>query len=136
MKYKFIDKITSDVMFEAYGKDFKELLVSAAEALSSVICKIDKVEPERKVTVMVKGKDEKDLLFNWLEEIIAAVDVHEMFFSKFEVKSLKGNKMVAEMYGEEVSPEKGGTVVKSVTYYKFKLEKKDGKYTATVSVDV
>ena len=135
MKYKFVDKITSDVMFEAYGKDLGELLVNAAEALSSVICQIDKIEPKRKIAVTVKGKDEKDLLFNWLEEIIAAVDVNEMFFSKFVIKSLKKNELVAELSGEDITPEKGGTVVKSVTYYKFKLEKKDG-YTATVSVDI
>ena len=135
MKYKFVDKITSDVMFEAYGKNLGELLVNAAEALSSVICQIEKIKPKKKVTVTVRGKDEKDLLFNWLEEIIAAVDVNEMFFSKFVIKSLKKNELVAELHGEDMTPEKGGTVVKSVTYYKFKLEKNDG-YTATVSADI
>lgn len=136
MKYKFIDKITSDVMFEAYGKDLKELLVNAAEALSSVICQMDKITPGKKITVTVKGKDEKDLLFNWLEEIITSVDTKEMFFSKFVIKSLKGNELVAELHGEEMTREKGGTVVKSVTYYNFKLEKSNGGYKATVSVDI
>ena len=45
-KYKFLDDITSDVMFEAYGKDLKELFENAAEALFSVICKIKKVKPK------------------------------------------------------------------------------------------
>ena len=36
MKYKFIDSLTSDVMFEAYGKTFKELFENAALALFSI----------------------------------------------------------------------------------------------------
>ena len=44
MRYRIIDKITSDVMFEAYGKDKKELFTNAAEALFGVICEIKKVE--------------------------------------------------------------------------------------------
>ena len=36
-KYKFIEGLTSDVMFEAYGKDLKELFSNAAEAMFSVI---------------------------------------------------------------------------------------------------
>ncbi|MFH0752735.1 MAG: archease [archaeon] len=136
MKYKFVDKITSDVMFEAYGKTFEELLLNSAEALSSIICKIDKVSADKKITVALEGKDEKDLLFNWLQEIIAAVDIKEMFFSKFKITSLKGNKLTAELYGEEITPEKGETVVKAVTYHKFELEKKDESYKAVVSVDI
>ena len=37
------------------------------------------------VDVEVKGEDKEDLLFNWLQEIIAAVDIEEKFFSKFEI---------------------------------------------------
>ena len=44
MKYKFVEDLTSDVMYEAYGKDLKELFENAALALLSVICKIDKVK--------------------------------------------------------------------------------------------
>jgi len=59
-----------------------------------------------------------------------------MFFSKFSIKSLEDNSLVAEISGEPVSPEKGETVVKAVTYHKFQLEEKDGKYKATVSLDI
>lgn len=136
MKYKLVDRITSDVMFEAYGSTFKELLVNSAEALASVTCKIEEVKAERKVAVEVKGRDKKDLLFNWLQKIIAEMDINEMFFSKFEIKSLKGNKLTAELRGEGITPAKGGTVVKAVTYHDFELEEKDGKYKATVSLDI
>ena len=46
MKYRFIDKLKSDVMFEAYGKNLKGLFENAALALFSVICDIKKVKPK------------------------------------------------------------------------------------------
>ncbi len=136
LKYKFVDRITSDVMFEAYGADFKQLLENAAEALSKVICKIDKVAPKKTVKITASGNDEKDLLFNWLQQIIAAVDTNEMFFSKFKITKLEKNKLEAEISGEEMTPEKGETVVKAVTYFNYKLEKDKKGYKATVALDI
>ena len=136
MKYKIIDKITSDVMFEAYGKDKKELFSNAAEALFGVICEIKKVKPEKKIKIKVKGKDLKDLLYNWLQELIAEVDIKEMFFSKFDIKKISDKELEADVYGEPISKEKSGTVVKAVTYYEFNLEKTKKGYKAVVSVDI
>jgi len=136
MKYKIIDKITSDVMFEAYGKDKKEVFSNAAEALFGVICEIKKVEPEKKIKVKVKGKDLKDLLYNWLQELIAQVDIKEMFFSKFDIKKISDKELEADVYGESISKEKSGTVVKAVTYYEFNLEKTKKGYKAVVSLDI
>ena len=45
MKYKIIDKVTSDVMLEIYGKSPKELFENAAEALFSIICEVKRVKP-------------------------------------------------------------------------------------------
>ena len=136
MKYKFIDEITSDVIFEAYGKDKKELFENSAEALFSVICKIKEVKPKIKKTINIKGKDLKDLLFNWLQELIGLVDTEEMFFSRFDVKEISNNDLTADIYGEPISAEKGETVVKAVTYYKFDIKKEDNIYIATVSLDI
>ncbi len=136
MKYKIIDRITSDVMFEAFGKNKKELFSNAAEAIFSVICEIKKVKPEKKLRIKVKGKNLKDLLYNWLQKLIAEVDIEEMFFSKFEIKKISDKELEAEVYGEPLSKEKSGTVVKAVTYYNFKLEKIDKGYKASISVDI
>ncbi len=136
MKYKILDKITSDVMFEVYGKDKKELFSNAAEALFSVISEIKKVKAEEKIKVKVKGNDIKDLLYNWLQELIAIVDIEEMFFSKFDINKISDKALEADIYGETTSKEKSGTVVKAVTYFEFKLEKTDKGYKAVYSVDI
>jgi SHS2 domain-containing protein len=136
MKYKIIDEIMSDVMFDAYGKNKKELFENAAEALFSIVCEIKEVNPEKKLRIKVKGEDLKDLLYNWLQELIAEVDIEEMFFSKFVVDKISDKELEAEIYGEPISRKKSGTVVKAVTYYSFNLEKTDKGYKARVSFDI
>lgn len=136
MKYKFFDSITSDVMFEAYGKDLRELFENSAEALFSVICRIGEVKPVRKEKFEMKAENISDLMINWLSGLIAAVDVEEMFFSRFRVLEIDDAHVIAEVSGEEISREKGGTVVKAVTYHRFKLEKTNGGYKVTVTLDI
>jgi len=135
-EYKFIRDLTSDVLFEAYGKTPRELFENAAKALFSVVCQIDKVKPAQKVAVEVKGKNIKELMFNWLQELISAVDVEGMFFSRFVVEKINDKSLKARIYGEPIAPEKGETVVKAVTYYKFNVEKTKKGYKATISLDI
>jgi SHS2 domain-containing protein len=136
MKYKFLDKIRSDVMFEAYGKTQKELFENAAEALSSVICKIKQVKPVETEEFQVRAENLEDLMLNWLQAIIAIVDTEQKFFSKFEIEEINETKLKAKLQGEPIRPELGETVVKAVTMYKFKLEETNKGYKVTVSLDI
>ncbi|RLI97555.1 MAG: archease [Candidatus Aenigmatarchaeota archaeon] len=145
MKYKFIDDLTSDVMFEAYGKTLEELFSNAADAMFSVICQKGKVQAKDIKEVAVEAESEGKLLIGWLQELIGMVDVDEMFFSRFDVLSIRkvadhGKRTLwtlkARVFGEPISPEKGGTVVKAVTNYGFKLEKTPKGFKARVSLDI
>jgi len=135
-KYKFIDDLTSDVMFEAYGRDLKEVFANAAEAMFTIICQIKKVKPKKAVEIIAKAESADKLMIAWLQQLIAAVDTEEMFFSKFEIKEINEKKMKAKIYGEDADPAKGETVVKAVTYYKYKFEKTPKGYVARVSLDI
>ncbi len=138
MRYKFIEDLVSDVMFEAYGKDLAELLQNAGLALFSVVCQIDKIKPKKSIKLKVKGKDEGDLLFTFLTTLLSEAELKELFLCKFDVKIKKNKGYIAEItaYGEPISPEKGETVVKGVTYYKFKVEKIKKGYKARVACDI
>jgi len=120
-KYKFINDLTSDVLFEAYGKSLKELFENSALALFSIICEISKVGNEKTIDIEVNGDSLEDLMVNWLQELI--VEINE-------------NKLKAKVYGEPISPEKAGVVVKGVTYYKLKIEKIKDNLKATISLDI
>ena len=136
MKYKFIDKIKSDVMFEAYGKNKKELFQNAAQALFSVICKINKVKAKETEEFQIKADNLEDLMLNWLQGLIAIVDTEEKFFSKFEIEEIDDKHLKAKLKGEPIKPELGETVVKAVTMYKYKLENTKEGYKVTVSLDI
>jgi len=136
MKYKFIDEIKSDVMFEAYGKGLKELFQNAAEALFSVICKLKEVKPKEAINVETKAENEEELMINWLQELIALVDTEEKFFSKFRIEEISNKHLKATIHGEPIKPELGDTVVKAVTMYKYKFEKTKEGYKVTVSLDI
>jgi SHS2 domain-containing protein len=136
MKYRMIDDLTSDVMFEAYGKDLREVFENAAEAMFSVICNLKEVKAERVLDVELKAGGKEGLMISWLQELIALVDTEGMFFSKFEVKQIDEKHLKARVCGEDMVPEKGETVVKAVTYYKYKFEKTKEGYVVRVSLDI
>ncbi len=135
-KYKFIEDLTSDVMFEAYGKDLKEVFENAAEALFNVICQTKKVKHNIKKDIVIESEDVRELMINWLQELIARVDIEHLFFSKAEIQEISETKLKAKVYGDKAKPELGETVVKAVTYYEFKFEKTDEGYVARVSLDI
>ena len=135
-KYRFIEDLTSDVMFESYGKNLKELFENSGLALFDIICHIKKIKPLQSKIITIKAKNEKELLFNWLQALIAFVDTDELFLSKFEIVKITSKELVAKVSGESISPEKSGTVVKALTNYKFSLEKIQKGYKATAVFDI
>ena len=144
MNYKFIDDLTSDVMFEAYGKTLDKLLENAATAMFSVICDIKKVSQLQEIKINIYGDSEEAILHRWLCELLTQSDIHNMFFSKFGARSQKSEdgsqkseiRVKGSAMGEPISPQKSGTVVKGVTYYGFKLEKTVKGYKARVALDI
>jgi len=136
MKYKFLDAITSDVIFEAYGKDLKELFENAALALFSVICKTSDVKQKDSDEYEFKAGNAEELMINFLQGLIAIVDIEQKFFSKFDVEEIDESHLIVKCYGEPIRPELGETVVKAVTYYKYKFEQTKKGYMVTVSLDI
>ncbi len=138
MKFEFVDDLTSDVMFKAYGNTLGELIENSGFALFSVMCDIKKVKLEKSVVIEISGENEEDLIYNWLSELLTQQELENMFFSKFEVLKLEKNKeykLRVKVFGQEIKNELILTVVKAVTYHKFSVEKKD-KWIATVVLDV
>jgi SHS2 domain-containing protein len=135
-RYRFLDDITSDVMYEAYGRDLKELFENAAHALFSVICEIDKVQAVHEKEIEVKAENASELMINFLSELIASVDIDEMFYSEFDVIEIDEKRLKCVCRGEEIRPELGGTVVKAVTYHKYDFSKTDSGYKTRVCFDI
>ncbi|MBN1544386.1 archease [Candidatus Woesearchaeota archaeon] len=135
-RYKFIEGITSDVMFEAYGRTLNDVFANAAEALFSVMCKLDAIQPKEEKKIEVEADSVDDLMVNWLQSLIASVDIECMFFSRFRITEIDDTHLVAFVSGEPVSREKGSTVVKAVTYHQYEFRKTADGYMCRVSLDI
>lgn len=140
-EYEYLDDLTSDVAFNAYGKTLKDVFVNSAKAISNIMFNSEKISSKNKIIIEVEGKDEKDLLYNWLQNIVAEVDIQGMFFSKFDILEITSTKLKAEVYGDDIDQSIQETVVKAITNYLFdlkKIEDDNGEsiYQATACVDI
>ena len=112
---------------------------NAAEALFSIICDIENVNPEVQVEVEINSQSIDELLYDWLSHLLTESEIKEMFFSKFKITEFEtknGFHLTGMAYGEPMTPEKGETVVKGVTYYKLKVEDKNDKIAGRVTLDI
>lgn len=136
--YRFVEDLTSDVMFIAEAPNLASLLEQSSLALFDMVCQRNNVEPKQSVDIRVEAETPDQLLHEWLSRLLTESDACELFFCKFEIKVREDGKLVAEgkAWGEPYSQEKSGTVVKGITYYGLKVEKTKGGYKAKVACDI
>lgn len=135
MKYEFKDEITSDVYFEAHGGSLPELFENAAFALFSIMYDVKKIGSDVRLEISSEGDDHKQLLFNFLMDLVIAIETKNLFFSDIKVR-IEGNEARAFLKGSEAKRDELLCIVKGVTFYKFDLRKEGNKYKATVTVDI
>ena len=138
-RYEYLKDLTSDVAIRAYGKDLKTLLSNAGAGLIEIMCKTRKIRPTRCVDFTTSAGNEKELLYRFLQEIIAHVDTESMFFRKVEILSCTDLEVKARLWGDAASQELGNTVVKAVTNYMLSIEKPSSeskRWVATYTVDI
>jgi SHS2 domain-containing protein len=137
--YRFIEDLKSDVMFEAEARSISGLIEQSCIAMFSVICKIRKIKRRESFAIEASGDDEKSLLVGVLSRLLTESEIRRLFLSKFEAKvaELEGAfRASVTAYGEPISQESGGTVVKGVAYYGLVVEKTKNGYRAHVALDV
>jgi len=141
MGFEFKDEIISDVHFEATGKTINEVFENSALALFSIMYETDKIKPEQRFEIASEGEDKKELLFNFLTDLIILIETKNMFFSEIKVR-IEGNEAEksfeakAFLRGSPAKRDELLCIVKGVTFYKFDLRADDNKYKATVTVDI
>ena len=130
VSYKFI----SELVFEAHGKDLKDLFENAALAFSSAIGDISKVQSKDEEEFEMKGEDIESTLFNWLNGIITIVDAENKIFSKFKIEEVDKNHVRAKMSGEILKPEIKKNNIIAPDSSNFKVEKTKEGYKATIGL--
>ncbi len=140
MEYEYLDEITSDQLFRAYGSTLPEVFRTAAKAMFGVMYDLDEVQADREVEVSATGNDEEQLLYDWLSNLLIEFEVVGVFFAEFTNIIIKevpnvGFQLKGIAKGDQKMPELR-THVKGVTFHRFSLERVNNRYVATVVVDV
>jgi len=138
MKFKYLENVAiADIAFEAYGKTLNEVFENSAYAFFDMTCNPKTIKQKIKKIIKLKDKDEKNLLYNFLSELIFLKDSKQLIFSKVKVLINKKN-LKATLYGDKINYEKQElrNDIKAITMHLFNILKTKSGYKATVVVDV
>lgn len=140
MRYEYLDEITSDQKFRAYGRDIPEVFVNAAMAMFGIMYDLEEVKTEEAIEVEARGATEDRLLYHWLSNLLIEFEVEEVFFADFTIDTFNHEepeslRILGTARGSRSLPQLW-TQIKGVTFHQFSLEKKGDQYVATVVVDI
>src|SRR3989344_1783520 len=141
-KFKFLDH-TADIKFVAHGKSCEEVFENSAYAtLHSIYSEKKKVEKKKEKDIIVKGKDLKSLLYNFLDEIIYLIDSEGFLTGEIDglkiVKEKTGQYVLhCKLFGDNAENYKNLDHIKSVTYSEMIIEEdKNKNWLIQVVLDV
>lgn len=131
----------ADVGVRGIGGTIEEAFGECARAMFSVMVELESVEARESAGVKVKARDERELLLEFLNELLYESSAREMVFSEFEVKIKKGEKeleLKGTARGERIDQKKHKlkTEVKGASYSGLNVREENGKIVAQCIVDV
>ena len=138
-RYKFLSH-TADAKFQAFGRTLEEAFCNAALATASLMWDTKKIEKKKEHQIEIEGRDLKQLLNCFLEEIIYLLD-SQMFLlgsaGKVRIEKEGSRYSLRALFrGDEYSNRyKIYGDVKAITYNEMKIEKSD-HFMVQVVVDV
>ncbi len=135
--YEFFEH-TADLGLRVRAPDLESLFVDAARGLFAMIVENpDAVRALTTVSVELGPESPDYLLFDWLNELLAAFDTRHLVFSRFEV-TLPGGGLSATASGVPLDPERHRPAheVKAITYHGLRVERAGRGWEAEVIVDI
>jgi len=121
---------TSDAQFRAYGSSLEEAFQNAADATANLMWETEKIETGEKKKIKVTGKDRKQVLVNFLEEILFLFEFEGFLLGSVKDLSVHKDKtgywLEASFLGDRMSDkhEVYGSI-KAVTYSDMIIESND-----------
>ncbi len=125
-KYRFL-RHTADAKFQAFGETLEEAFQQAALALVSLMWNWETLDKKLEIPVQVEGHDMKQLLLNYLEEILYLFDTRRFLLSQVDNISIERKEdryvLRALFKGDEYSSEiEVFGDVKAITYNEMEIK--------------
>ena len=128
MSYKTLEHAT-DAIIEVTADNLKEAFQIAGISVIDTILDSSKVDENDSRKLVVKGKDLKYLLYNWLEEIIILTITDGFAGKRIIIDILKNEnyEIHAEVFGEIINLKKHEfkVEIKSPTFHEMEIKKDD-----------
>ncbi len=128
MSYKTLEHAT-DAIIEVTAKNLKEAFQIAGISVIDTILDSSKVDENDSRKLVVKGKDLKYLLYNWLEEIIILTITDGFAGKRIVIDILKNEnyEIRAEVFGEMINLKKHEfkVEIKSPTFHEMEIKEGD-----------
>jgi SHS2 domain-containing protein len=139
--YRFLEHVT-DAFLEAWGETLEEAFSQAGLALFNTMLDVKKVQTKTTLEIQTNGHDEKELLYNYLEELLLLFEVKQLALGSFTVNSITPTQAEFRLKGK-VSGEpydrarhNGKVEVKGITYHLMEIEKHSKKVTVRFLLDL
>ena len=139
--YRFLEHVT-DALAEAWGKTIEDAFSQAGLALFDTMLDTKSVKPSTNEEIEAIGHDEKELLYNYLEELLLLFEIKEFAIGTIGVTSISKTpsqlRLEGHVRGERYDPKRhrGKVEVKGITYNLMDIEKKPEKTTVRFLVDL
>lgn len=130
---------TADAKFQAFGASLEECFENAALATASLMWDVQKIEKKIRHPFDIEGKDLKQLLSKFLEELLYLLD-SRMFLlhcvEGIEIKSEKDRYFLSAVFWGDSHSNQYQIFgdVKAITYNEMRIETKD-RFMIQVVVD-
>jgi len=125
--HRFLEH-TTDAYIEAWGPTLERAFAQAAEAFYETMLNVQKIDPILEEHIQVAGHDKKELLYNWIEQLLLEFDIKAMVYASYHIiiapDDLTSFKLRGKVRGEKYDRGKHGakTEVKGVTYHLMTIE--------------
>ncbi len=137
--FEYLDEITGDGEFIVRAKTLDELLSESGKALVGLMYDTEKLSKNKRIEIEARGETPKELVYNWLTEILFLQDTENFFFKEFNVKvKFEGGEYRAEGmgYGQDGDPSLVESYVKAVTMHNFYVKETKHGWEARIVVDL
>ena len=139
--YRFLEHVT-DALAEAWGRTIEDAFSQAGLALFHTMLDTKSVKPITKEEIETVGHDEKELLYNYLEELLLLFEIKQLAIGTIKVTSISNTpsqlRLEGCVGGERFDPKKhhGKVEIKGITYHLMDIEKNPEKTTLRFLVDL
>jgi len=121
-----------------WGASQEELFENAGAALTAVLTDRRRLRREKTAEISLEAPDLEALLVAWLNHLLYLYDVDAFLGREFKMLALTPQGLQAQALGETYDPGRhlAGTAVKAATYHHLEIANRNGRWQATVILDL